>query len=1143
MDPPAPEPEPEPERPRRGPYQGLIPYGEDDADWFFGRDRARDVVLDNLRAYQLSVLYGPSGVGKSSLLRAGVVRHVREAGRRAIERGEPAEYVALAFGSWSGDPAAGLIAAIREALARLSPELGAGLPGGPLADVVAVAAQRVGGEVLLILDQFEEYFLYHDAGAPFVAEVAAMAARRDVPVSVLFSIREDALAKLDPLSGPLPGLLDHRVRIGHLDRGAAREAIVRPLDRWNSEAAEGDAMEIEPELVEATLDAVQGPSQGGGELDGSAREPGRTSEAGIQTPYLQLVLTRLWEEERGRGSRTLSLSTLEGLHGVQRIVAEHVDSAIATLSPAEEVVAAKVLRQLVTPSGTKIALTSSDLAETAGLGEASVSGVLERLTREGRILQATGNGRYEIYHDALARPILDWRRRWQAEQDRAAQRRRIRIVAGIAGALLLTAIVMVVLAWTAIEGHREADRRTVQARSVGLAFASGDQVAAQPDVALLLALAALEQKDLPEARNSMMAAREAAGPGDAIGIMRGHADDVNGVAFVRGGRGIASTADVGQPLLWDPATRRRTSTLRSAARALYTSLAATRDGGTLAAGTGGGPIELFDVAAGTSRRLTGTARRVDALAFSPDGQLLASAGEEHVIRLWDVRSGLQLRPPIRIGDRRTLDLAFSPDGDTLASADTIYAVRLWSVRSRRQRGSTFERGRRPLTSVAFAPDGRTLAIGGAETWLWSPASDRRRRLASTGGQVNDVAFSPDGARLGAAGNDGTVRLWDVRSRRPQGPPIAGPTARLAKVAFSPDGRTIAAGGADRKVWLFHAVTPRVLDRHEDAVSDVAFDATGAVLATAGADAKVLRWNVRSRLAPGPPIEGTSGFSKIAMSRDGRTLATTNENGELELRRGAALATAQARLLSAPGAVVNGVAISPDGRTLAAGGDEDPEVVLRDIAGSPRVRARFGEHTDSVFDVAFSPDGRTLASAGDEGQIRLWDVTAGRARGALARRHDGMVNDLAFSGDGRMLASGGTDGRIWLWDVEERRPIGALVAGRSAVLSVAFAPDGRTLVAGRQNGMIALWDVATRRQVGTQLAAHPGGSVNAVAVGPDGLTFASGGADAKARLWTHLLWRDRADLRKEVCDLVGAGLTSGEWEQYATGIPYTPVCDR
>ncbi len=197
-------------------------------------------MLDNLRAYQLSVLYGPSGVGKSSLLRAGVVRHVREAGRRRIERGEPAEYAAVAFGSWSGDPTSDLIAAIGDALDRLSPELGATLPDGALADIVAAAAQRLDGALLLILDQFEEYFLYHDAGGPFIAEVAGIVARRDGRSACSSRSARTRWRSSTRSTGHLPGLLDHLVRIGHLDRAAAREAIVSPIERWNGEAAGDD---------------------------------------------------------------------------------------------------------------------------------------------------------------------------------------------------------------------------------------------------------------------------------------------------------------------------------------------------------------------------------------------------------------------------------------------------------------------------------------------------------------------------------------------------------------------------------------------------------------------------------------------------------------------------------------------------------------------------------------------------------------------------------------------------------------------------------------------------------------------------------------------------------------------------------------
>ncbi len=756
------------ERSQRGPYQGLVPYTEADAAYFFGRETARDIVLDNLLAYRVSVLYGQSGVGKSSLLRAGVVRHVLDEGHRRVGHGERAEYAALVFSSWSEDPVTGLQDAIRSALEQLSTPLAAGLPGESLADTVSAAAQRLDGSLLMILDQFEEYFLYHAVDGPFIQQLAQTVARRDAVTSVLISIREDALAKLDALAGELPGLLDNLVRIDHLDRAAARGAIVEPLALWNRhEARPGAEVGIEPALVEAVLDGVQGERVGAGEFEGTGGEADDSTDTSIQAPYLQLVLTRLWEEEQRAGARVLRLQTLERLEGAERIVATHVDTAIATLSSAEQAVAARLLRQLVTPSGTKIALRTADLAEYAELDEPTVTAVLERLTRDARILQAIGDARYEIYHDALARPILDWRRRWQEDQERARQRRRNRIVTAIAAGLLLTMLVVATLAVLAVEGRRDARRQATDATSVALASAAGDQLGAQPDVSLLLASAALREKDRPEARNSMVAAREAAGPGAATGIMRGHAGAVSGVTFLPRGRAIVSAGGDGRIVLWDSTTHRQLGDPFATAPAAFTCVTVSPDGRTLAAGAENGEVSLWDVA---SRRrlgmLTGSRRGVLSVAFSPDGRILASAGEEHRIRLWDVPARKPL-PALTVPDRLTHSVAFSPDGRTLASAGGLYKVRLWSVRSRRLRKRTFSRGGVALTSVAFSPDGQTLAIGGDQNWLWDLRSGRRRRLAvdlrdapvGADEGISDIAFSPDGRRLAGAGNDGTTRLW------------------------------------------------------------------------------------------------------------------------------------------------------------------------------------------------------------------------------------------------------------------------------------------------------------------------------------------------------------------------------------------------
>jgi CHASE2 domain-containing sensor protein len=427
------------DHPRRSPYQGLLPYREDDAAYFFGRDTAREVVIDNLLAYRLSILYGPSGVGKSSLLQAGVIRHLHEEGRRQLASGSAPEYAAVMFSSWSGDPVAGLQRAIRNTLEKLSPDLARGLPDGSLSDLISAAGDRIDGSLLIILDQFEEYFLYHprddETKGSFDDELALALTRREVPASCLISIREDALAQLDRFAGRIPNLLDNLVRVDHLDAAAAREAIEGPIEQWNR-LEEEEPVRIEPQLVEAVLEGVQtgrvraGDSDPGGALTDGARD-GR-----IQTPYLQLVLTRLWEEEARAGSRVLRLETLERLGGAERIVATHLDAAMATLSRREQLVAARVLRYLVTPSGTKIAHETNDLAEYAELPEPAVTTVLERLTREARILQPVGDSRYEIYHDALAGPIVEWRTRWEARRARAREIRRLFAAVCLAAAAL-----------------------------------------------------------------------------------------------------------------------------------------------------------------------------------------------------------------------------------------------------------------------------------------------------------------------------------------------------------------------------------------------------------------------------------------------------------------------------------------------------------------------------------------------------------------------------------------------------------------------------------------------------------------------------------------------------------------------------------
>ena len=409
------------------PYKGLDHYQEGDAPFFFGRDVERDLVVANLLAAPLTILYGQSGVGKSSLLHAGAVPQLREVPDLAV----------VTFRSWGSDPVAGLSAAIRAA-AGLEPS--AGEPA--LSDTIAAYTLRSGRDLVVILDQFEEYFVYHpheDGDGTFAAEFPRALNQPGLSVSFLVSVREDALARLDRFKGRIPNLFGNYLRMDRLDRAAGKEAIVRPLQEYAQRQANGEQIKIQPSLVEAILDQVrvgnvQLGQTGAGTIDGA-----NARESRIEAPYLQLVLTRLWDEENAAGSHVLRLETLDRLGGAERIVPAHLETAMAELSPAECDLSARIFRFLVTPFGTKIAHHAFDLADYAEVTVGKIQPLLDRLSGpKARILRGIGDNRYEIYHDVLAAAILDWRARYLQAMS-ARQRWRIAFVCS--GILLAGGIV------------------------------------------------------------------------------------------------------------------------------------------------------------------------------------------------------------------------------------------------------------------------------------------------------------------------------------------------------------------------------------------------------------------------------------------------------------------------------------------------------------------------------------------------------------------------------------------------------------------------------------------------------------------------------------------------------------------------------
>jgi WD40 repeat protein len=1060
------------------PYKGLAPFEDSELDelLFFGRERDRTVIVANLLAAPLTVLYGPTGVGKSSVLRAGVARDLRALPERPC---------VVVHDAWVDDPVRSLTSAVSAAV---------GIEPASLSATVETAA-ALRGDVFLLLDQLEAYFVYHGADTALAHGLLELVARPELPVHVLLAIREDALARLDAFKNQLPALLANRLRLDHLTRAAGRRAIVGPIEQFGALVPEEEGLAVEPELVEAVLDGVRT-----GEVVQAGRGRGVSKDAPpegrVEAPYLQLVMQRLWELERAEGSRVLRLSTLDRLGGPGSIVEEHLERSLSALTLQQKVIAAEMFNHLVTSSGMKVSHSAYDLADYAQTTERELEPVLATLANE-RILRHVGGDdgeeAYEIFHDVLAEAVLAWRTRFAAdralERERATAKARHRRLVIIAAVSVTALGVMAAVAAYALSQRSDARSSARQAQARESAFNALALLPSDPERSLQLGLRAAQfEPTLPLAETTLR---------DALLSARG-------LRSLHGGGGTVRDAEFSPD-------------------------------GTLVATAGGREARLFRVGTGGLTAVLRTGAPVDAVSFSPDGKTVVTAGGDGRAEVWGVGTGARVRT--LPGSGSLTSASFSPDGRRIVTTSTDRAVTVWDAGS----GRRIFRLTQPavVTGAAFSPNGRRLVTFGNDfvARVFDLATGRPRLALNAHSPVTDARFSPDGRLIATTSRDGTARIWDARRGRllHTMSTRVGPLSsdNLLALAFSPDGEWLVTVGTegDGRVWnVATGALETLLVGHLSTVNSVAFSGDESRIITAGSDGSARIWSFPDGSEQAVLLGHRDAVSRASFSPDGTLALTASNDGTARIWDGQVFPLLHER--GAHTGAAGGLAFSPDGSTLASVGADGavrfwplkangPErkiqvaAPLDDVAFGDRGKLVAAAGADGVTRiwsypgdallheirqrgvveaVAFSPDGRSIATAGSDRTARITPLGGGRQ---IVLRHPAAVEDVAFSPDGTLVATASADKRARLWRARDGRLIRSFVGHSDDVTSVAFSPDGHLLLTASRDHDARIWDVATGRTLRV-LHGHAA-FVSDAEFSPDGRWVVTAGP-GKAGVW-------------------------------------------